>query len=140
MRRTVQAYPAMMKNRLPLPFFLAALSLFLAIPACPQPIPEPGKPGLIDCATDAVKSHAISMIPKVNECLSRVLSGDVAGCLISLISPVAGIGQDTIACLVRSQGSSFAASASANPNDQVSTRAAENARVFIRDRGYVFSN
>ncbi len=103
--------------------------------------PKPGRPGVvsgvISCTTDAVRSSWPRALGPVNSCL--VAPANVTACLLSLIDPVAGITESVIACLVRQQGSEFAASAQANPGDTRSVRAAENARAFIAERGYVYA-
>lgn len=104
--------------------------------ACPRPI-EPGRPPtLVDCTVDAVRSRAIPLIPKVNDCL--VQPSDWKNCLIWLIDPVAGITEDALACTVSNARRKAVAAAQANTSDSISKTSAERAASFISERGYTF--
>jgi len=121
---------------------IACLALvgFLAgfLTGCPRPI-EPGKPAsLIDCTAQAVRSRAIPLIPKVNDCL--VQPSEWQKCLIGLIDPVAGITEDALACTVQHNHGTAAAASSANPSDSLSRTRAERSQSFIKDRGYTFKH
>lgn len=118
-------------NRLAL---LAVVALTISISGCPSSCEtKPGEPGIFDCASQAVQDHAISILPNVNDCLT---GGSVTMCLISLISPVAGITQDVLSCVVRSAGSRFAM----NADDDFERQASSNATAFLCERGAQFKD
>ena len=114
--------------------FVALILLSVTAVGCPScPEPKPGEPGIFDCASQAVQDHAISILPKVNDCLT---GGSVTMCLISLISPVAGITEDVLSCVVRSAGSRFAM----NADDDFERQASSNATAFLCERGAQFKD
>lgn len=98
-------------------------AFFAACPGCPNPTPTQQK--WIDCTSAAVRTHGLPLIPKINDCVTGVF--DVTGCLISLISPAAGISADVLACVVRDQGKKFAETA----DDTLECNAMKNADTFI---------
>ena len=113
---------------------LALLALTISISGCPSSCEtKPGEPGIFDCASQAVQDHAISILPNVNDCLT---GGSVTMCLIGLISPVAGITQDVLACVVRSAGSRFAM----NADDDFEREASSNATAFLCEREAQFKD
>lgn len=113
---------------------LAFVALTISISGCPSSCkPKPGEPGIFDCASQAVRDHAISILPKVNDCLT---GGSVTMCLISLISPVAGITEDVLSCVVRSAGSRFAM----NADDDFERQASSNATAFLCEREAQFKD
>lgn len=121
----------MKKLLLVIPFLLAT-----SCPGCPDPSPTQQK--WIDCASDAVKKNGIPLIPKVNDCLTGL---SITSCLISLLSPAAGITEDVLACVVQSSAMSFAESA----DDPLECGAAEAADQFIQEeilkkRGWQFKD
>ena len=112
------------------------LALFLT--ACPKPVPgEP--PGIIACGTDAVQQHWPQVLPSVNACLVDAADGAWVSCLVGLISPVAGITEAVIACLVQDRQASYADASARNPGDMRSARGKVRAAQFLRDRHYQFS-
>jgi hypothetical protein len=115
---------------------LAVLLGLSAVAGCPQPMPGPGHPGIIDCSTQAVRDFGIPLIPKINDCLVGV--GGWTGCLIGLINPAVGITEDVIACVVKSSGKQFGEAADANKADTVSSAAASHAKMFLSEKGYTF--
>ncbi len=122
-----------LSSLLPLASYLLPLAFCLSL-ACPRPLPPPVQK-VIDCSGPAIRDRGLPLIPKVNACL---LDPTFMSCLIALITPVAGITEDIVACVVRSSGSSFAANAQVNPSDAVSKQNAERARAFLVERGYQF--
>jgi hypothetical protein len=74
---------------------LAVLLGLSAVAGCPQPMPGPGHPGIIDCSAQAVRDYGIPLIPKVSDCLQQP---SFSTCLISLINPAVGITEDIVAC------------------------------------------
>ncbi len=116
---------------------LLALAL-ISVPACPHPMPGEPTTGerFVDCGKDVIRSQGIALIPAVNTCL--VTLGNPAACLLAMVDPVAGITFEMIACMVQSRGAQFNAAAQANPGDQLSKRAATNARTFLNDQGVRF--
>ena len=114
---------------------LAALFLMVSTAGCPKPIPPTSK--WIECGGEAMRTHGIPLIPKVNDCLTGA-AGSWQQCLVSLISPAAGITEDVLACVLQEQEQTFAAQASANPEDNSATTAATRAAEFIKERGYQF--
>jgi hypothetical protein len=112
---------------------LLLASLFLL--GCPHPVPSGVSPGLIDCSLQAVRDYGIPLIPKVNSCIT---GQDWQSCLIGLVSPVANITEDVLACVVQSSGKSYAASAAANPKDAISADGAARAKQFVTERNYKF--
>jgi hypothetical protein len=115
---------------------LALLAMLFA--GCPKPTPAPGEPGVLDCASQAVRDHWPQVLPEVNKCLAAASDGDWMGCLTGLIVPAAGITEEVVACLVHSSGASYADAAAHNPHDGISVRAAQRAATFIAQRGYQF--
>lgn len=112
-----------------------AAAVFAA--SCKLPPPGTVTRKIIDCAVETGKQQAIGLIAPVNTCLT---GGSTTECLLGLINPVAGVTEELIACVVRSQGAEFNAAAAINVSDTRSWRAAENARVFISKRGYEFKD
>ena len=102
-------------------------------------LPPPGTTGrkVIDCSAEAIQQQWPGAIGPVNTCLT---GGGSYACLLGLIRPAAGITEDLIACLVRNQGSEFAAAAAINFDDVRSARAAESARAFLGKRHYEIAN
>lgn len=117
---------------------LAALAVVLA--ACPHPIP--GQPGpvahIVDCGREAVTGQGIALIPAVNSCLVQITNP--IGCVLALADPAAHITVDFLGCLVRGRGAEFAAAARANPDDQLSKLAADNAARFLSEQRIMFSD
>jgi hypothetical protein len=101
--------------------------------------PPPGSPGtgqrIVDCTTQAVADTWPEAMGPVNSCLANT---GATGCLLALIAPAGQFAESLIACLVRNQGATYAHASQANPADVASKRAADNARAFIQQRGYVF--
>ena len=120
---------------------VVALLALPSCPGCPPPTPgptfdaAPAPTSWIDCAQEAVRERAISLIAPVNDCL---VSASWEGCLLALINPAIGIGEDVIACVVRARQVGFAESASSNPKDTISVDGAKHATEFIKKRGYSF--
>lgn len=114
--------------------------LLLVLAGCPKPTPgEPQKPGIIQCASEAVQKKWPQVLPAVNRCLASAADADWVGCLVGLIEPAAGITESVIACTVRSSGARYADAAKSNDADKMSVRAASRAQAFLADRGYRFA-
>ncbi len=99
--------------------------------------PTETQPKVIRCGIEAVQQNWPKAIGPVNTCLAG--TDDVTACLLALISPVAGITHDVIACVVRKEGSEFTHAARANPWDTRSARSADRAREFLTKQGYQFA-
>lgn len=82
-----------------------------------------------------MRERAIGLIAPVNDCL---VSASWEGCLLALINPAIGIGEDVLACVIRARQVGFAESAAANPKDTISVDGAKRATEFIKKRGYLF--
>jgi hypothetical protein len=120
-----------------------ALALLLLVTACRCRMPSPESPAgrLIQCSTEAVAQNWHKALPGVNTCLGRDDAPPaIDTCLLGLIAPAVGVTEDVLACVLRRQGERFAASASTNPDDQFSARAAGNAQGFMARRGYRFAD
>lgn len=100
---------------------------------------EPGAfgPRVADCSRESVRQNWPKLLPAVNDCL---VSGSFTACLLGLVNPGIGMTEDLVSCVVRARGSEFAAMAQANPEDRTSSKAAENARAFIAERGWTFAD
>lgn len=115
---------------------LNALALVLVLgvagSACPSCPTTPDVMGVINCTGPAVQEYGIPLIPKVNNCLTGTV--DWKQCLISLLSPAAGITEEVLACVTRDQGGKFAQTA----DDPLESQAACRADAFITDKKYEF--
>jgi hypothetical protein len=118
--------------------FVVALALVFglgiagaACPGCPTP---PTVTGVLNCTGPAVQQYGIPLIPKVNNCLTGTV--DWMGCLISLLSPAAGITEEVLACVTRDQGGKFAQTA----DDPLESQAACRADAFITEKKYEFQD
>lgn len=122
---------------------LAALAVFLALPAChPQGKDSGlGAPRVIDCASQAIGAHAGEALGPVNGCLAG--EGSVDACLLSLLAPAAGITVDLIGCLVKKEGSAASAASQANPDDSADAQRSARAKEFLshmQARGFSFEH
>ncbi len=99
-------------------------STVASCPGCPNPTPTQQK--WINCTAEAARKYGIPLVPKVNDCLTTL---DSTSCLISLISPAAGITASVLACVVRDSGATFAETA----DDKLECGAVQNADAFIRE-------
>ena len=117
---------------------LNALALVLVLgiagSACPSCPTTPDVMGVINCTGPAVQEYGIPLIPKVNNCLTGTV--DWKQCLISLLSPAAGITEEVLACVTRDQGGKFAQTA----DDPLESQAACRADAFITDKKYEFQD
>lgn len=102
-----------------------------ACPGCPTP---PTTQGVLNCLGPSVQQYGIPLIPKVNNCLTGTV--DWMGCLISLLSPAAGITEEVLACVTRDQGGKFAQTA----DDPLESQAACRADAFITEKKYEFQD
>lgn len=116
-----------------------ALTVFaLVVAGCPKPTPQTHPGGILECSSDAVKAHWPDALPAVNRCLAAAADSAWFDCLVGLISPVAGITEEVIGCVVRGTGDRYRQAASANPRDAVSAVAASRAAEFLNHQGYTF--
>ena len=113
-----------------------AVASVLASGCRPPPPGEPTGSLVVRCASEAVQENWPRALPAVNSCLVR--TDDWRACLAGLIDPAVGITADVIACVVRHSGAEYHAAAQANTNDARSARAAEHARMWLGEKGYVF--
>lgn len=117
----------------------SVLVLLLALASCRMPPPSSGK--LIHCGGQVIGESWPTLLPLVNDCLGREDLADQAAvnaCLLALVKPAAGVTVDMIACMTHEQGGRFAESATANPADTRSARAAARARAFEQAQGFTY--
>lgn len=114
---------------------LISLAALLTL-ACPKPPGPVSHPNPVQCASAAIQKCAPGALPAVNECLSG--SGDVTDCLLGLIQPAGCITYETIACLVRHEGSAAEHAYQANPDNTRDRWRAERAREFLTKTGAKF--
>jgi hypothetical protein len=94
--------------------------------------------GVISCGSEAIQRCAPTALPAVNDCLAG--DGDVVACLVGLIQPVGCMTQETIACVVRKEGSSANAAAQANPSDTVDAKRASRAKEYLTRQNIRFAD
>ncbi len=120
---------------------VALFALAFTLAACPHPMPVSDPIAhVVDCTQRSIGSQLIGLIPAVNTCLVSLVTLSPTPCLLALIDPARHIGEDDLACLVRSRGAEFAAAGRANPADRTSNHAADAARVFMNERRIMFSD
>jgi len=125
--------------------------LLSILTSCRHPVPGPGEPqphasAPIRCGTEAVESCASSALPGIYACLDG--TGDATACLLGLVRPVGCALYETIACLVRGEGSKAEQLAQAERSGpamgalgaagSVNWRRAERAREFLEKTGAKF--